>query len=229
MPRGRPTTAKQRKEKQKAKGRRQQNKTARTTARESKKEKVPEKSIRLHDSGGNTAYTSPNAGLGNCSLLSLINLRDVASGVSRDAVISSTTGNLPPPIKRRVQQLREDIVKAADGHPLCSSLLDNGEKEPRSFDDIVYDTKSDYDIKTLAMFKAVTVCPDGYLGWRAVMVGAEILGLDGLKIVTSDESGKLVFVYGEHESTEGIPMIRFYSWGHYEAVYVPPVSLVEEL
>ena len=31
------------------------------------------------------------------------------------------------------------------------------------------------------------------------------------------------------ESTEGIPMIRFYCWGHYEVVFVPPVSLVEVL
>lgn len=218
-------TAKQRREKQKAKARQR----ARARGRERKEDAVPPKIVRLHDSGGNTAIPFPNTGLGNCALLGLIALRDLWDGVSRDAVIESTNGELDLEMKHRVQQLREDIVAAADGHVLCDGLLGVGCEESRSFDAVVYDTKSNYDIKTMAMFKAVTLWHDGYLGWRAVMIGAELLRLEGFRIVKSDKEGKLVSTHGPHESTEGIPMLLFHHWGHYEAVFVPAVSLVEVL
>lgn len=166
-------TSKQRREKQKAKARQR----ARARGRERKEDAVPPKIVRLHDSGGNTATPFPNTGLGNCALLGLIALRDLWDRVSRDAAIESTNGELDPEMKHRVQQLREDIVTAADGHVLCDGLLGVGCEESRSFDAMVYDTKSNYDIKTMAMFKAVTLWHDGYLGWRAVMIGAELLRL----------------------------------------------------
>lgn len=108
-------------------------------------------------------------------------------------VLESTNGEPTQEMKDRVQQLREDIVAAADDHELCDGLLGIGSRESRPFKDVVYDTK--HEIETMEMFKAVTLHRDGYyIGWRAVMIGAELLRLDGLRIVESDNGGKLTVV-----------------------------------
>lgn len=217
-------TAKQLNEKRKAKKRARER--ARIKARKGKTVNgVPQVPIRLHDTGGNTVMMMPNNGLGRCALLTLITLRDLRDGIPYDAVFASVNGELTAEMEGRVQQLREDIVAAADGHEKCDSLLGDGSREPREFVDVAYDTK--YDIETMEMFKEVTLCADGYIDWRAVMIRAELLRLDGFRIVESNKEGKLLSVLGRHESTEGIPMARYYHWGHYEAVVVPPVSLLQ--
>lgn len=148
-------------------------------------------------------------------------------GIPYDTVFASVNGELTAEMEGRVQQLHEDIVAAADGHEKCDGLFGDGSKEPRKFRNVVCDTT--YEIETMEMFKAVILCPDGYIGWRTVMIGTELLRLDGFRIVESNKEGKLLSTYGRHESTEGIPMARYYRRGHYEAVVVPPVSLVELL
>lgn len=219
-------TAKQLYEKRKAKKRAK--KRARIKTRKGKMENdVPHVPIRLHDTGGNTVMTMPNSGLGRCALLTLIALRDLKDRIPYDTVFASVNGELTAEMEGRVQQLREDIVAAAYGHEICDGLLGEGSKEPRSFYDVVYDTT--YDIVTMGMFVAVTLCPYGYIGRRAVTIGAELLRLDGFRIVVSDKEGTLRSTYRPDESTEGIPMARYYHWGHYEAVVVPPVSLVRLL
>lgn len=56
-------------------------------AQKPKKEKVPQKIFRLHDTGSNTVMTMPNSGLGNCALLGLIQTKDLKDGIPHDTCI----------------------------------------------------------------------------------------------------------------------------------------------
>ena len=196
----------------------------RNDKREKAKQRRREENFRLRDTADNPATTMPNIADGSCAALSLICLHDLGVGIPYETVLASVNGVLSAEMKARVRKLREDIVAAAaGGHEKCEGLLGQGAVESLPFDDVVYNSK--HIIETLEMFKAVTLCDDGYLDWRAVMIGAELLKLDGFRIASSDNDGKLLSTVNRTESTAGIPMVRFYEWGHYEAVVVAPVSL----
>lgn len=50
--------------------------------------------------------------------------------------------------------------------------------------------------------------------WRGVVIGAELLGLDGFRIVSAQDGGELFPVDGSHDSTERITTASYPSYGH---------------
>lgn len=136
---------------------RKQTSKQRNDKREKAKQRRREESFRLRDTAENPVTTMP--------AMSLICLHDLGVGIPYETVLASVTGELSAEMEARARKLRQDIVAAAaDGHEKCDGLLGKGSIESLSFDDVVCNSK--HIIETLEMF-VVTLCDDGYLGWRA--------------------------------------------------------------
>lgn len=173
-----------------------------------------------YDSGGNTLVAAPNASGGNCALLTLLTQWMLSVGIPYDTVFSAYNGKLTKEIKDKVQWLRMAIVDVSDGHLACSYLDRDGTKESRSFEEVV---QSPEHIETKEMWDKVMRCAYGHVDGRGVVVGAQVLGLDGFRVVSSDKDGKLLPVDGRHDNTEVDHMALHHSYGHWEAL-VPLAS-----
>lgn len=155
------------------------------------------------DMYGNLYRALPNMGRGRCGIISLIQAKMVAEGVSRDETLRRTTGELDADIKARMRCLREGIVAAAAGRIDVELDSDPAADGGRT----VQQCLKEGDIKSHKMFCDVMSREDGWLDPLALFLGAVHLGLEGMHIV---ETGKEDGAQKTEEGEETKPQHLYY-------------------
>jgi len=172
------------------------------------------------DHDGNTFRKLPNWGLGQCGLISLIQLHDVLRNGMDPAVVRKNTCEPTQCMMERVRQLRAQIVAEAD-----TELKEHF--DPCLQKDAVARLLKLGHLPTLRTWKEAMSSDSGWLDTQAMMVGAKILGLHDFMIV--DTGGNTTTL----EKTDGLPLhplfhpcrvqgyssLVLYTKDHYEALY----------
>lgn len=74
--------------------------------------------------------------------------------------------------------------------------------------------KSGEPLETKEMWYNVTLHPQGHVDGAGMVIGAEVMGLDGFRIVEAGEGGRLRMVDGWHDKIEANHLALHHEWGH---------------
>ncbi|CAN0200308.1 unnamed protein product [Ectocarpus sp. 12 AP-2014] len=157
----------------------------------------------------------PNASGGMCGLLTLISLWLLSVGIPYDTVFAAVNGELSREMKEKVQWLREAIVEKSNDHPACDRLCQDGTKESRSLEESL---KCAEPLETKEMWDNVTLHPEGHIDGMGMVIGAQVVGLDGFRVAEAGEGGRLQLVDGWHDKIEAKHLALHHKWGHWEVL-----------
>lgn len=153
----------------------------------------------------------------NCGPLFLIQRDMVRDGLPIPAIIEATNGELAGDVKDALQCIRDATVSNSHGRDVFDEHSSDIKDEILSFNDLVHNAEAP--ILTKPMWDAIMRCPHGYFDGRAVMIGGEVLDLDGLGIVQLNSDGLLEPVDGSSTPiADAKHLIFFGGHAHFEAL-----------
>ncbi|CAB1113582.1 unnamed protein product [Ectocarpus sp. CCAP 1310/34] len=147
----------------------------------------------LRTRGGETFVRLRNGGFSNsCGPICLLQ-HAMSDSLPIATIERATNGEIASEVRGALRYIRDITVDTSHGHTL--SVLDpDEEREVHGFEDLV--DSAERDILSKPMWDKIMRCPYGYFDGRAMMIGADALGLDGLLIVRVDSAGFLVAMDG---------------------------------
>ena len=165
-----------------------------------------------------------NTGGGACGAISLRQLLMMRDQIPDSTIHRTTTGALSVKMKEELQELRDAIVAHSRDHRLITRAFgrldfhDRPMKERKCLSQILKDPY--YQIDTYEMWVQAMSHPAGYLDSLALIIGAEVLGLDDFAIVR-EKNGWLyptVDLNCKHRVHNRTNMIMWDGYGHFEAL-----------
>ncbi|CAB1115870.1 unnamed protein product [Ectocarpus sp. CCAP 1310/34] len=171
----------------------------------------------LRTRGGETFVRLRNGGFSNsCGPICLLQ-HAMSDSLPIATIERATNGEIASEVRGALRYIRDITVDTSHGHTL--SVLDpDEEREVHGFEDLV--DSAERDILSKPMWDKIMRCPYGYFDGRAMMIGADALGLDGLLIVRVDSAGFLVAMDGMTTPVaEAKHLVLWDGYAHFEALF----------